>query len=363
MESARRNEFAPSVVFPPGATLAETLNFLGMTQAELAARIGRTPKFVNELIAGKAPLHEQTAMALERVLDVPASLWTGLEGQYRLFMARSAETEELEYMAPWAEQFPVREMVKLGWIRKCFTPEATAGELLRFFGVATPDAWHEVWGKERFAVAFRRSRAFAPNSFAIAAWLRQGEIEAARLECAAFDPKKFRKTIPPLRALTLIQEPEDFLPKLINLCSSCGVAVVLVPEAPGTHVSGAARWAGKRPIIQLSLRHKTDDHLWFAFFHEAKHILDHPRQEVFINGMDGDLPEEQEANAFSAEILIPRADLLRFLSRGRPRLDAIRDFAARIGVSPGIVVGRLQHDNIIPYQMGQQLKVRYERFP
>lgn len=360
MGNARKSEFAPNVVFPPGMSLAETLDFLGMPQAELAARIGRTPKFVNELIAGKAPLHEQTAMALERVLDIPASIWTGLEGQYRLFKARSAETEELETMAPWVEKFPVRAMVKLGWIRKCFTPEATARELLRFFGVASPDAWHEVWGAERFTVAFRRSQAFAPNTFAIAAWLRRGELNAINHECGSFDAKLFRAAIPKLRALTQIREPAVFQPRLHSLCCSCGVAVVFVPEVPGTHVSGAARWVGKRPIIQLSLRHKTDDHLWFAFFHEAKHILDHPRQKVFINGIDGESSEEQEANAFAAETLIPGKALKRFLAKGSPSLSTIKVFATHIGVSPGVVVGRLQHEKIIPFSVGQQLKVRYQ---
>lgn len=363
MGSARKSEFAPSVVFPPGATLAETLDCLGMTQAELAARIGRTPKFVNELVAGKAPLHEQTAMALERVFDVPAALWTGLEGQYRLYRARSAESRELEDMAPWVRQFPVREMVRQGWVRKCFTPEAAARELLRFFGVASADAWNDIWGQERFAVAFRRSQAFAPDKYAMAAWLRQGEIGAARLACDAYDVGKFRDALPAIRALTRTPEPEEFLPKLTRLCCSCGVAVVLLPEIAGTHVSGAARWAGKRPIIQLSLRHKTDDHLWFAFFHEAKHILDHPRQKVFINGPDGDLIEEQEANAFAAETLIPGKDLKRFIAQGRPGLAAIRAFAARAGVSAGIVVGRLQHEKVIPFKAGNQLKVRYRWAP
>ncbi|MEW5774733.1 MAG: ImmA/IrrE family metallo-endopeptidase [Thermodesulfobacteriota bacterium] len=358
MGSAKRNEFTPNVIFPPGFTLAETIAFLGMSQAELAARIGRTPKFVNELIAGKAPLHEQTAMALERVLDVPASLWTGLESQYRLHKARTAESLELETMTPWVRLFPMREMIKRGWIRKCFNQEATAKELLRFFGVASPDAWDEIWGREQYSVAFRRSQKYAPNVHAMAAWLRQGELEAARLACAAYDPGKFRETIPAIRALTRMSEPAQFLPRLTELCCSCGVAVVFLPEVAGTHVSGAARWVGKRPIIQLSLRHKTDDHLWFAFFHEAKHILDHPRQKVFINGFDGDSPEEQEANAFAAETLIPAKELKIFIA-GRTRLADIRDFAARTGISAGIVVGRLQHEKVIPYNVGNQLKVRY----
>ena len=80
-------DFEPDYLVPPGEILEETLQARGMGKQELAERIGRTPKFVSELIAGKAPLSPATAIALEHVLNTPASLWANLETNYRLRLA------------------------------------------------------------------------------------------------------------------------------------------------------------------------------------------------------------------------------------------------------------------------------------
>lgn len=77
------NEYTPAEVLPPGATLAETLEAVGMTQAELARRADRPVKTVNEIVEGKTELTADTAIQLERVLGVPASLWLSLERNYR----------------------------------------------------------------------------------------------------------------------------------------------------------------------------------------------------------------------------------------------------------------------------------------
>ena len=68
-----------------------------------------------------------------------------------------------------------------------------------------------------------------------------------------------------------------------------------------------------------------------------------------------------EANAFARDKLIPPAELRRFLVSGfQLTLNQIEHFAANIGIAPGIVVGRLQHDKILSMCTGNNLKVRYE---
>jgi hypothetical protein len=120
-----------------------------------------------------------------------------------------------------------------------------------------------------------------------------------------------------------------------------------------TRACGATRWLNpQKALIQLSLRHKTDDHLWFAFFHESGHILLHGKRDVFLEGKGvaavEDLEKEEEANKFAADILIPPIELKRFLASGQQRTKVgIEQFAAEIGIAPGIVVGRLQHDGIL----------------
>ena len=75
---------------PPGEFLREHLEESGMSQAELARRLGRPRQAVNEIIRGKKAITAETALQLERVLSTPAHIWLGLELEYRLVLARSA---------------------------------------------------------------------------------------------------------------------------------------------------------------------------------------------------------------------------------------------------------------------------------
>lgn len=191
------------------------------------------------------------------------------------------------------------------------------------------------------------------------AWLRKGEIEAQRIRCEPFDASKFRKALQHIRLLTT-KNPEFFVPELISLCAACGVAVVFVPELPKARVSGATRWLSpKKALIQLSLRYKTDDHLWFTFFHEAGHILRHNKKNIFLEGDNSENDEEQEANQFASNILIPPAEFVRFRTGGRHSKALIEEFALSIGIAPGIVVGRLQHEEVLPLSHCNDLKQRF----
>ena len=75
---------------PPGEFLREHLEESGMSQAELARRLGRPRQAVNEIIRGKKAITAETALQLERVLSTPAHIWLGLEQEYRLVLARNA---------------------------------------------------------------------------------------------------------------------------------------------------------------------------------------------------------------------------------------------------------------------------------
>ena len=117
-------------------------------------------------------------------------------------------------------------------------------------------------------------------------------------------------------------------------------------------------------MIMLSLRYKTDDHLWFTFFHEAAHILLHGKREVFLED-DDEVSEdvrakEEEADRFASDFLIPPETLRRFHPRGAHiSHEDIIEFAQQLGIAPGIVVGRLQHEKIVPLQTFNHLKQRY----
>lgn len=77
----------PGVAIPPGAHLAEELEARGMTQSELARRMGRPVQPINEIVRGVKQITAETALQLEDVLGVDAAYWMRLEAQYRLTKA------------------------------------------------------------------------------------------------------------------------------------------------------------------------------------------------------------------------------------------------------------------------------------
>lgn len=351
-----QNQYTPDYVSPPGETLEEVLEEHKMSQAELAKRMGRPRKTISEIINGKAAITPDTALQLERVLGIPASFWNNRERHYREHLARQEEQERLSKQVEWLDRMPVKEMIKRQWVRFYKDPVEQLREMLNFFGIASPEQWQTALGGAD--VYFLKSYAFESDPHAVAAWLRRGAIEADQINCAAYNANKFKETLQQVRALT-IEPTEIFKLEMVRLCAEAGVAVVFLPELPKTRTCGATQWLNSdRALIQLSLRYKTDDHFWFAFFHEAGHILRHGKRGVFIEFKDKEKnKEELEADAFAADILIPSAEFKQFLASGQYRSKAgIQQFAAEIGIAPGIVVGRLQHEGKLPHNYFYELR-------
>ena len=351
-------QFEPDWLSPPGDTVADALEEKGWSQAEFAQRIGYTAKHVNQLIRGKAPISEETALRLERVLGSTARFWMKREAEYREAVARRFELDAMRQESAWLTELPVKEMVRFGWVQDCRdNAAAQVAECLRFFGVATVPAW-----RTRYVAplaAFRASQRYEMQSGAVAAWLRQGERRAAEIECAPFDRKAFRQALQGVRALTNEPEPGLFVPSMTALCAAAGVAVVLEPAPPGCPVSGAVRWlTPDSALLMLSLRYKSNDQLWFSFFHEAGHLLLHGKRLMFLeveNQLDSQ--EEVEANAFARDFLIPPA-MVTQLPGIRSEV-AVRQVAEQIGIAPGIVVGRMQKEGWLPWTHLNGLKTRY----
>lgn len=356
---AGKNKFNPDWVPAPGETISEVIGGLGLSQVDLARRLGVTTKFVSQLISGKAALTENTALMLERVVGVRAGFWLNLEKDYQLYLARKREVEKLTALKGWVDKFPLNSMVKEGYFPKPTAVADAAQALLSFFGVADPDAWETQWGAEAKQIAFRSSKSFTSNPYSIAAWLRRGQIIAQHMPLPAHDRSTFKILLPKLRELTVDGDATRFIPTMQEICAQCGVALIFVPELQGTILSGAAHWFIGKPIIQLSLRHKTDDHLWFSFFHETKHVLDHSSKTIYINENTNSSKEEEEANAFSRDFLIPPGKYKILRRTMRVTLHDIVLFAESINIAPGIVVGRLQHDGLLPRSVGNKLKKRY----
>jgi len=352
---APEHSFRPTYAVPPGETIADLLEEHEMTQTELAKRLGVTLKHVNQIVKGGASLSAELALGLEKVFRVPADFWLHRESLYQADLARQSETKELEAHIGWARTFPIKDLRKADFVSRDASGVDLVQELLRFLGVASPALW------ESRVAAYRRSQRYKSDQPALDAWLRVGELRAAAIECKSFDSDHFMSALREARGLTR-EHPKVWQPQITQALADAGVALVIVDTFEGARAHGATRWLSPhKALIQLSLRYHWEDVFWFSFFHEAAHVLLHRKKGVFVDGLklvegvatDDDRRLEQEADRFAARFLIPK--------EYEPRLWPLRPseipaFADELGITPAIVVGRLQHAGLIHYAESKKWK-------
>lgn len=348
-------EYKPTSVSPPGETLCDLLDEKGISQKLLGLRLGRSGKNLSQIVNGKAPITPELALDLERVLGTPARFWLAREARYQEWLSRVSVPEPVEEDLEWARSFTYPEMARNEWVPATSNAREKFLHLLRFFGVVNRQAY--VAWTANLSPQYRRSETGIDKDHLIAAWLRQGEIEAEDVDAGSYDEKGFAEAVDYARTLTCAS-PEEFEPKLKKAFAANGVVLLFVPELPSMGVSGATRWlTSTKALIQITLRYKTNDHLWFTVFHESCHILKHQKRVVYLETKGKKSEDELEADAFAANHLIPPTPFRRFVETGVFDKASVEAFAGAIDIAPGIVVGRLQKEGLIPWDSLNSLKV------
>ena len=357
---AIHESYISPIPIPPGATIKEMADIRGMSQTELARRMGRPGQAVSEIINGKKAIIEDTAFQLERVFGQPAEFWLNLERNFQLSKARFEERARLARQVRQVKQYPFEELVQFGYIKETEALEEKVSILLNFLRVADFVALNG-YIKSRI-LAFRRSPQFDLSIAKLATWLRMGEIEAENLNLQPFNKQNLREHIPEIRHLTTIHIREA-TERLRSIGEECGVAFLFIREFNKFPVCGITRWVGNNPYIQLSLRYKRHDSLWFSIFHEIGHVLLHGKKDLFIdNGKKEDTNKyEKEANQFARESLGPsmfHSELVEICEHSLAVAQPIIQTAEELDIHPGIIVGMLQYDGVIPYNRLHKLKLK-----
>ena len=358
MVNTENNQFAPDYIIHPGEILEETLESRGIKKTVFAEKCGISNKTVSQIIHGKSIITPEMAIKFERALGSSASLWINLSTDYELNLARETDKLKLIAQKDWIKKFPIKQLINYHILPKRSKVVDNLSDLLSFFGVGSISAWNDYYLAPD--VAYRKSATFESEPESVATWLRIGEINAEKIDCVPFVKSNFKKALIKIRSLTN-KAASDFQKEMVELCRNSGVALVFVPELPKTHISGVTKWLspGKAMII-LSLRHKMEDHFWFSFFHEAAHILLHGKTEIFIdNKNNSKTKKEIEADNFASNILIPPKLLSGYIANEKISKISVCSFSKDIHISPGILVGRLQHDKTIPYNWFNQLKRKF----
>ncbi len=353
------SSFQPNWASPPGETISEILASLNISEKEFASRIQLTSEAVSELLSGRISITLELARKLNRTLGASVEFWMSRDFQYQRATGQ-IQTNHLPVSEDWLTELPIGDMLDFGWIttqKRDFKPTA---EVLSFFNVKDHAEWRQHYFALAKNLAFRTSGSFKSSTSSVAAWLRQGEILASRIDCHNWNPEQFYDALKNVRSLTRLRHPTKFIPRLVEICALSGVAVSVLRAPSGCRASGVARFLSKdKAQILLSMRHLTDDHFWFTFFHEAGHLLLPSERNLFFDEPEMSASqEEKEANEFALGILIPPDYQEEMMSLPLNHRAVIR-YAVKIGIAPGIVVGQLQHFGIIKPNQLNKLKRKY----
>lgn len=342
-----------TIAVPPGATIHEQLVIRGMSQQEFAQRMSLSEKHISRLINGRVELTHDVALRLESVLGVPAAFWNNLESLYREQLARVKAENEMEEDIVIAQKFPYSEMSNLGWVPPTKSKETKVANLRKFFEVARLRALDDL---RIPGIAYRKTGKGCESDFALAAWAQKARLEARSIHTSKINIEKLKDSISGIRSLT-VKSPDVFCPKLRNLLCECGIVIVFLPHIGGSFLHGATFIDGEHIVLGLTVRGRDADRFWFSLFHELAHIL---LGHIFnTQGNSYFIENERLADQYAGDTLISPSDYQRFKNSACKSKSAIIQFANEIGIAPGIVVGRLQKENIIPYEWYHDLKEKY----
>ena len=330
-------------IFAPGDFLAEELDARGWTQIELADIIGRPTTLVNGIIKGKKQITPDTAIQLGDALGTGPELWMNLESQYQLSKVKEVNNSVIR-KAKLYERFPVRDMIKRGWIENAKNIDILEQQFMKFFDIESLDE------KLVFCHSAKKTNPLKELSGQQLAWLYRVKILASAQLTKNYEKNKLLAAIPKLNALLTAPEEARHVSKILF---ECGVKYVIVEPFSGSKIDGACFWLNDtQPVIGMTLRLDRIDNFWFVLRHEIEHILqEHGKNDGFILDIDSDTPdfesileEESVANLAAAEFCVPQAELENFYNRVFPLFSEqkIKLFSQRIGVHIGIVVGQLQ---------------------
>lgn len=328
----------------PGEFVREEIEAREWSQRDLAYILGVPEQAVGLILSGKRGISPEMAKALGKAFDVSADYFANLQQAFEMSNARAPDPA-VERRARLQTAYPIREMIKRGWLT-----DTNIGlleqQVMRFFCANDLDA------VPHLAHAAKKAD-YSETSPVQLAWLFRVRQIAAEMPTIGYSASKLRTLVADLPRY--MRDPEEIrhIPRLL---SECGVRFVVVETLPKANIDGVCFWLdSKSPVVGMTVRHDRIDNFWFVLRHELEHVLNGDgRGELNGGQVDVDLeasgsrddlpPAEKKANAAAQEACVPLDEMESFYIRKYPYI-AEKDvvgFAGRVGRHPGIVVGQLQ---------------------
>ncbi|MCI7327511.1 HigA family addiction module antitoxin [Hornefia butyriciproducens] len=355
-------EYKDIMAFHPGYYVADIIEDMGISQSEFAARVGTTAKTLSQLINGQAKISNDLAKKLSVMTGTGVDVWQNLQNTYDRKLIEMQKAEEFDEQKNIAAQIDYSYFVNVAGLPYTKNAREKVANLCKFFKVSDL----RIMRQPDFLVNFRSGTSDNSEKKVInsRAWIQTALNIAQNIKTEPYDAKKLKGYLPELRSMTL-QSPEVFLARMQRIFAECGVAFVLLPHLRNSGVNGAVKWINSdRVVLAMNNRGLDADKFWFSLFHEVEHVFQQKTKTVFISSTaekmtDINIQLENDADKFAADFLIPPDDYKNFAPTKYTSDDEIIDFARTVGIHPGIVAGRLQHEKIIPQNRCSGLKEKY----
>jgi HTH-type transcriptional regulator/antitoxin HigA len=302
----------------------------GLRQKDIADLLGGKNR-ASEVLARKRPLTLTMIRALHEELDIPPAL----------LIREPQPSYDIEEM-PKAGQVPASLLVKRGWV------DSEAG---------IPNLIRRLFAPTGSPIFLRHTLLFGMNARTnrtnVRLWLaRVRDVADSRTHLSGrFRSADLNEDL--IRYVSRLSWMEKGPRLAKELLEERGIAVVIEPHLPATHLDGAAMLGQSgAPVIALTLREDRLDNFWFTLIHELVHAWKHVGHGEHRAIVDENIEKrssdddkiEQEANTRAAEILIPRAIWKRSAAFMNPTTEAIRSLAADLQINPAIVAGRIRYE-------------------
>jgi HTH-type transcriptional regulator/antitoxin HigA len=322
----------------PGDVVRELMAARGWSQRELAYVLGLTTSTVNQVINSKRAITPEMAKLLAVAFDRPPEDFAEMQARWSLQNAAEPDGE-VRARAYAQSNFPLREMVKRGWVEDGDAYK----ELCRFFCV------NSLEDVGVLPYAAKKTGNLLPPTGEQLAWLYRVRAIAKEMPTSRYSETNLEAAV---ERMSLMREAPEETRHVARLLHEAGVRFVVVEGLPGGRIDGACTWLdNESPVIGLSLRFDRVDNFWFVLRHECAHVLHGHGKSVAM--LDSDIKptdqnlsdDEKIANDEAADFCVPREKMYSFYIRKNPFFSDIevRAFAKINRIHPGLVVGQLQY--------------------
>lgn len=347
----------------PGFYLRKIIEDRGWIQRDLAFILGCPEKGLNLIFSEKRGISPEMSKALGHALSLPPDYFADLQKAYDLSRA-DEPNPAISLRAKMRSQYPIREMIKRGWLKD----DDAAGlekQLANFFQVA---ATTEIPYMAHAAKKSSYEEKEIPPVQLV--WLFRVRQIAKAIAVPKYSASALNKALDHMRDMLIAPEEARHVPRIL---SECGVRFIAVEALPKSKIDGVAFWLDQySPVIGLSFRYDRIDNFWFVLRHEIEHILkghgkdmemiDAELEEERADSSSNNIPEEERiANAAAADFCVPSDKMESFIRRKNPffyEKDVVA-FSSINNIHPGLVVGQIQRrTKRYDYLRAYQVKVR-----